>query len=337
MAATTKKSRGARKPSDKKGKNPGGNSKPGFTKKKKKKHRKGGPKPDSRDSRDPRDPREPRPPRQSRNPRDPREPRESRESRPPRNREGHPTGRPTEGRHQPGEKPNNFGKNRFDWKKFKGKPGGEGERKRSGNDRKRNHSGKPRERNLGAPGTFKGVVQKNRRGFAFVIPDKKDRDDIFVSRQYSENLFHGDRVEVDISPEGDCRDIRVIHHRFREIVGQYNPARARERGGYLTYERRKGSEELYLPAGGNGAKQGDWIKATVEFENKEFDRITGKVTEVYGRFLPASAFFRKLSKSFLPSRKQRLSFRSFQRSLKSLQLPLQPRFPSQPWFFRQVS
>jgi len=107
---------------------------------------------------------------------------------------------------------------------------------------------------------LKATVDKNRKGFAFLSFEKRTIEDAFVSPRDAQNLFHGDRVEITLGSRGDIIDLRVLEHRFREVVGRYTPhpsgAKA-EKGGWVIYERKRAREEIFVPKGSATAQAGD--------------------------------------------------------------------------------
>lgn len=139
--------------------------------------------------------------------------------------------------------------------------------------------------------TLKATVDKNRKGFGFLIFANRKFEDAFLPPRLAENLFHGDRVEVSLDPEGEILEIQVLEHRFREVVGKYtpHPSGADERGGWVVYERKRAREEIYVPRVSKGAKADDWVRAKLEFHESGPYPVTAEVTEVFGATLPASA------------------------------------------------
>ncbi len=145
---------------------------------------------------------------------------------------------------------------------------------------------------------LKGVIDKNKRGSAFLVLDRADLEDIFIPRYYLEQLFHGDRVEAYINEEGEIEDLKVLEHRFKEIFGRVNlgdghvfgpefkKTKQKARTGYLIYERKKAKEEVYLPSVPIEVKEGDWVKAEMVFG--ENGATSAKIVEHIGPMLPAS-------------------------------------------------
>ncbi len=144
---------------------------------------------------------------------------------------------------------------------------------------------------------LKAVVDKNKRGSAFLVFDRADLEDVFIPRYYIEQLFHGDRVEVYVSEAGEIEDLKVTAHRFKNIFGrvQMNTRRddeferkrekSKARTGFLVYERKKAKEEVYLADVPIEVKEGDWVKAEMIFG--ENGMSSAKIVEHIGPILPA--------------------------------------------------
>ena len=105
------------------------------------------------------------------------------------------------------------------------------------------------------PGQYKASVDKNQKGFAFLALEGTRSEDIFVNARDALQLFHGDRVEVVVGKNGDIQSLRVLSHRFQELVGRYSPSLAgKGKGGSIVYERKRAREEVFLPDGAQGAQ-----------------------------------------------------------------------------------
>jgi ribonuclease R len=140
---------------------------------------------------------------------------------------------------------------------------------------------------------IKATVDKNHKGFGFLIFEDRTYEDAFVPPRDAERFFHGDRVEVRLNSRGEVQDIQVLGHRFRELVGRYSPhPTGSQMGGWVIYERKRAREEVFIPepkAAGKKLAAGDWIKVRLEFQEKGQHTVTGVITEYYGPELPASA------------------------------------------------
>jgi ribonuclease R len=140
---------------------------------------------------------------------------------------------------------------------------------------------------------LKGRVDKNAKGFGFLIFEDRNIEDAFIPPREADRLFHGDRVEVTINSRGEVLGLKVLEHRFRELVGKYephiSPRGGSERGGWIIYERKRAREEIFVPTPPNDIKAGDWIQAKLTFHERGPHRVTAEIVKHFGPTLPASA------------------------------------------------
>ena len=171
---------------------------------------------------------------------------------------------------------------------------------RSGPDRSHHFEGRsPRERPAQAETRgsgvlkLKGRVDKNAKGFGFLVFEDRKFEDAFIPPREADRLFHGDRVEVTVSSRGEVMGLKVIEHRFRELVGRFEPHLSPrgqlERSGWVIYERKRAREEIYIPQVSTEIKAGDWIQAKLTFHEKGPHRVTAEIVKHFGETLPASA------------------------------------------------
>jgi ribonuclease R len=137
---------------------------------------------------------------------------------------------------------------------------------------------------------LKATVDKNHKGFGFLIFENRQYEDAFVPPREAEVFFHGDRVEVTLDDRGDVVSIDVLEHRFREVVGRFEPhPSGGERGGWVVYERKRAREEVIVPKAVEGVSPGDWVKAKLTFHDAGPFPVTAELSEIYGPELPPSA------------------------------------------------
>ena len=133
----------------------------------------------------------------------------------------------------------------------------------------------------------RGSVDKNRKGFGFIAFEDRRLDDAFIPPFMADTLFHGDRVEANLTKSGEVIDIRVLEHRFRELVGRYMTHPGGQKGGLIVYERKKAREEVYTPNPPAGVNEGDYVQARIEFHDGRAP--TAEILQNFGESLPASA------------------------------------------------
>ncbi len=161
----------------------------------------------------------------------------------------------------------------------------------------RHHKNSRKNRIQHARGSFrsneivlKARVEKNPKGFAFLIFDDSKAEDMFVNPRQAAALFHGDRVEVMLGRGNEIQDIRVIEHRFRELVGRFQlHPDGGQRGGRVLYERKKNRIQVSIPKIKEKVAENDWVRVKLQFGSARNEHVTGEILEVYGASLPASA------------------------------------------------
>ena len=133
------------------------------------------------------------------------------------------------------------------------------------------------------PGQYKASVDKNQKGFAFLALEGTRSEDIFVNARDALQLFTGIGLKWSLE-KWDIQSLRVLSHRFQELVGRYSPSLAgKGKGGSIVYERKRAREEVFLPDGAQGAQMGDWLRVSLTFHTSGPYPVTGKLIQLYGR------------------------------------------------------
>ena len=130
---------------------------------------------------------------------------------------------------------------------------------------------------------------KTKKGFGFVVPEKEDMKDIFISRNNLSGAMHGDIVEVLVHPEdfdfmhgSDSGEIvKILKRAHFEIVGTFEKSK---KSGFVVPDNRKLHEEIFIARKDfNGAQRGDKVVAKiVKYPDKEYG-ADGKIIEIIGR------------------------------------------------------
>jgi ribonuclease R len=142
---------------------------------------------------------------------------------------------------------------------------------------------------------LKATIDKNRKGFGFIIFENREYEDAFLNPREAERFFHGDRVEASVDDDGQIMDLKVIAHRFREVVGRFFPA---GKNGMVVYERKKAREEIPVQGSTLGAKPRDWVRAKMHFDADGFEQSSAEILQVYGQELPPSADIQMVSAEY---------------------------------------
>ncbi|MGI5877758.1 MAG: ribonuclease R [Christensenellales bacterium] len=135
-------------------------------------------------------------------------------------------------------------------------------------------------------GMAAGKVQRHPRGYAFLIQDDPDEEDIFIPAARLNGAMHGDRVLVMLGrrERGDRRveaEVReVLSHGRSRIVGLFEQGDA---GGYVTPDDTRIGIDLFIPRHAQGGALGG-MKVVAEITRwPEGQRgPAGRVIEVLG-------------------------------------------------------
>jgi len=147
-------------------------------------------------------------------------------------------------------------------------------------------------RHFGGPTrTLTASIDKNSKGFAYLIFDAADAEDLYLPHAEAAPFFHKDRVEATVLPSGDAVSLKLLEHRYREIVGRYTIAASdtRHSGGFVLYQKKNFRELIVVPRPLKGVSQGDWVRAALVFEKTGPYPYRAEIVERYGKELPASA------------------------------------------------
>ncbi|KGX92873.1 ribonuclease R [Pontibacillus halophilus JSM 076056 = DSM 19796] len=146
---------------------------------------------------------------------------------------------------------------------------------------RKNRYGLPEKMNL-----IKGRIQMHAKGFAFLIPEDGEKDDVYIHHSDLNSAMNGDIVFVRIEtrtdeskrPEGTV--IRIIERNMSEIVGTYQ-----DNGyfGFVVADDKRIPNDIFIPKGKtNGAVDGH--KVIVKITKYPEGRMSaeGEVLEILG-------------------------------------------------------
>jgi len=136
----------------------------------------------------------------------------------------------------------------------------------------------------------KGTFSKTKKGFGFVIPEKENVKDIFISRNDLNGAMNGDTVEVALHMPGvdfmrgdgtSGEIIKVLQRANVEIVGTFEK---NKKSGFVVPDNRKLHEDIFIGKKGfNGAERGDKVVAKImKYPDKEYS-AEGKIIEIIGK------------------------------------------------------
>ncbi len=130
-----------------------------------------------------------------------------------------------------------------------------------------------------------GVLDVKDKGFAFLMLEQGDEEDVYIPGKNLNNAMHGDRVLVHVvkSPKGfkqEGRVVRILTRNYTHIVGTVI---ARDDWHYLIADDKSIKTDIRIPKTHlNGAKPHDKVKAEIINYAFEDQDMVCKVTSVIG-------------------------------------------------------
>lgn len=131
-----------------------------------------------------------------------------------------------------------------------------------------------------------GTLEGNQKGFAFLRPDNKDINDIFIPPADMNGAMHGDRVIVRPmkvtgevkSPEGKV--IRIIKRANEYVIGTFQKSR---HFGFVVPDDKKIAFDIFIPIEeANGAKNNDKVNVKITEWPEKHKKPEGKIVEIIG-------------------------------------------------------
>lgn len=168
----------------------------------------------------------------------------------------------------------------------KGYPKGRSDR----NDRGPSRPGKSK-KSPGRSGSFQSLtatLDKNRKGFGFLIFDDRELEDLFLPAHTIERFFHGDRLKVRVSGSDEVLGIILLEHRYKQLIGNFMPHPSKPDAGWINYESRKFQIEIPITKMKEKPKVGDWIKVNLHFHETGREFVTAELIEVFADVYPAT-------------------------------------------------
>ncbi|MFD3446494.1 ribonuclease R [Microbacteriaceae bacterium 4G12] len=143
-----------------------------------------------------------------------------------------------------------------------------------------NRYGLPEKMNL-----IRGKVTGHARGFAFVAPDEKVMDDIFIPPTELNGALHGDTVLVRVSSESsgarkEGTVIRIIERGITEIVGTYTESK---NFGFVIPDDKRLVNDIFIPKHASmGAVEGHKVVVHIIAYPKDRLSAEGEVIQILG-------------------------------------------------------
>jgi ribonuclease R len=130
-----------------------------------------------------------------------------------------------------------------------------------------------------------GTVQGHRDGFGFLIPDREDAQDIFLSAREMRQVMHGDRVAVRVRGEDrrgrpDGVIVDVLERKTTELVGSFNLERGK---GFVVPDNNRYSQYVSIaPRYRRGARPGQVVIVRITQQPTKHSPAVGQVQQILG-------------------------------------------------------
>lgn len=131
-----------------------------------------------------------------------------------------------------------------------------------------------------------GKLEGNEKGFGFLIPDDKTREDIFIPAEEMNGGLHGDRVIVRIISRGEIGKkeegevIRILERANETIVGTYESSK---NFGFVIPDDPRIAYDIFIPkAHVNGAETNQKVLVEITTWPEKRRNPEGKITEILG-------------------------------------------------------
>ena len=133
-------------------------------------------------------------------------------------------------------------------------------------------------------GLIKGTVCGNERGFAFLVPEGKEKneEDYFIPHKSLHGALHGDTVLIEKAwgrSDDEGTVVKILTRGYDKIVGTFRRDR---RAGYLFPDEKRFSTEIYIPLSDcSHVKNG--VKAVAKITSYPYGKCPGgEIVEVLG-------------------------------------------------------
>jgi len=131
-----------------------------------------------------------------------------------------------------------------------------------------------------------GILEGNERGYGFLIPEDKEKDDIFIPAEDMNGALHGDKVIVRITKKSNDgrRDegeiLRILDRANKYIVGTFESSK---NFGFVLPDDSKISMDIFISKSDfNGAKTSQKVVVEITQWPEKRRNPEGKIVEVLG-------------------------------------------------------
>ncbi|MCF6466654.1 ribonuclease R [Clostridium sp. Cult2] len=131
-----------------------------------------------------------------------------------------------------------------------------------------------------------GKLEGNEKGFGFLVPEDKQKEDIFIPAEEINGALHGDKVVVRIISKGlvDRKDegevIRILERANETIVGTYESSK---NFGFVIPDDSRIAYDVFIPKDhGNGAKTNQKVVVEITRWPEKRRNPEGKIIDILG-------------------------------------------------------
>lgn len=131
-----------------------------------------------------------------------------------------------------------------------------------------------------------GTIEGNEKGFGFLLPIDKEREDIFIPADSMNGAMHGDSVIVNIvkKQEGERRSegevVRILERVNRKLIGSFED---NANFGFLIPDDHRIAYDIFIPKElKNGAKNGQKVVVELTMWPEQRRNPEGRVIDILG-------------------------------------------------------
>jgi len=131
-----------------------------------------------------------------------------------------------------------------------------------------------------------GRIQGHERGFAFVIQDEEETEDVFIPAESLNGAMHGDRVVARVNKKSSSERrmegeiLKVLKRANVTLVGTFDKSAS---FGFVVSDNKRISGDIFIPKSEfNGAKKGEKVVVEIVKYPEQRRNAEGKVIEILG-------------------------------------------------------
>lgn len=146
---------------------------------------------------------------------------------------------------------------------------------------RKNRFGLPKKMNL-----IRGRIQMHKKGFAFLIPDDEDKEDVYIHHSDLASAMNKDKVLVRIEKRDDKQNraegtvIRILERSVTTVVGTFEDNKA---FGFVIADDKRIPNDIFIPKSkSNGAVSGHKVIAKITKYPEDRKSAEGEIIQILG-------------------------------------------------------